>query len=202
MAKNKIGVGKQQPAGAARPLGQSASKVKKAKTPATPPAADPFGDDAAVPPTDEKTLATDHKPLDTEAAPPVDSLHSEVTQQPQRSIMEVQTQTIQLSRSTKATKSKWGIAYTGTGLRGAIRIPKTNFAGDPPDTVTITGSFSEGKPVVASMTKEERKAYLAGLPKLTLAEKIAKREKQLTAMKAKAEAEAAKATPELVGAGV
>lgn len=93
--------------------------------------------------------------------------------------------TITLTKDTKARKTS-SIVYTSPELRGGVRLVKTAFAnGTPDDTIQLTGNFAAPKPVE---TKEERKARLKAMPKMTLAEKIAKREASLNALKAKAAA--------------
>ena len=76
-----------------------------------------------------------------------------------------------------------------TGAKTPIRIPLTAF----PDKVhpasfdVADGVFAAASTPKAKLTKEER----AALPKPTLAEKIAKREAALAALKAKASAQEA-----------
>lgn len=58
--------------------------------------------------------------------------------------------------------------------------------GTAPQTIVVPdGVFAAPKQPKVKETKEERKARLAALPKPTLAERIAKREKQLEKDKAK-----------------
>lgn len=98
---------------------------------------------------------------------------------------------IVLSLDTKARKSS-AVVYSGEGLRSGVRIAKSAFANKTaPTTITIVSdSFAQPK---VKETKEERKARLAAAPKLTLAEKIAKREASLQALKDKAAKQAAPA---------
>lgn len=94
--------------------------------------------------------------------------------------------TITLTRDTKARKST-SIVYLSPNIKGGVRIAKSAFQnGEAPETLDVSSDhFAQPKP---KETKEERKTRLATMPKLTLAEKIAKREKQLEALKAKAAA--------------
>lgn len=79
------------------------------------------------------------------------------------------------------------------GASTPIRFPLSVFPGKQhPTTIDVPeGTFAGAKQSKAAMTPEERKAANAARPKLTLAEKIAQREKQLAALKAKADAAAA-----------
>lgn len=101
---------------------------------------------------------------------------------------------ITLNRDTKARKST-SVVFAAAGLKGAVRISKSAFQnGTAPDSLVISSDvFATPK---QKETKEERKARLAAAPKLTLAEKIAKREASLEAMRAKL----AKAAPAVVPA--
>lgn len=95
---------------------------------------------------------------------------------------------ITLTKSDKPRKSS-SIVYLGAGLRGGVRIAKTCFAGgNAPASLVISGPFAEPK---AKMTKEERKAARAALPKLTPAEKLAKLNERAAKLQAKINASAA-----------
>jgi hypothetical protein len=74
------------------------------------------------------------------------------------------------------------------GGKNVVKFGKTAFEGNVvPDSITIEAPFKAPKPVVAKMTKEERKAYNAAKPKKTAVEKLA----ALKARAAKLEAELA-----------
>lgn len=126
------------------------------------------------------------KLVDTAAPPVVESSQSPaITSAPTRSaVMEV---TLNLNDKTRRSTS---IVYQGDGLKGSVRIAKSAFKDkQPPATLTVS-SDAFAQPT-AQLTKEEKAAIRKAQPKLTLAEKIAKREKQLTDMKARAAKEAA-----------
>lgn len=93
---------------------------------------------------------------------------------------------------TKAGTSKNGKAAFYDGAKQRLRIPLGVFAGgQAPDTIDVPEGLFEAKPTPKyKMTAEERKAARAAAPKLTLAEKIAKREEALARLKAKAAQEA------------
>lgn len=94
--------------------------------------------------------------------------------------------TVTLNRDNKTRRST-SIVYTGTGFRGSVRVSKSAFLNaEAPATLEVPTSWPLAQPKQkVTETKEERKARLASLPKPTLAEKIAKRESQLAALKAK-----------------
>lgn len=74
-----------------------------------------------------------------------------------------------------------------TGLGAVVKIGLAAFPGKtPPQTLEIGGEVVGPKTPKAKMTAEERKAARAAAPKLTLAEKIAKREAALARLKEKA----------------
>jgi hypothetical protein len=93
----------------------------------------------------------------------------------------------------QATLTLKGISKSGkyalySGLRTVSRLSVTNFPeNQPPQTLEVSGNLAGPR---AKMTPEERKAARANAPKLTLQERIAKEEKRLARLKAKAEAEA------------
>lgn len=90
---------------------------------------------------------------------------------------------------TRSGLSKNGKTAMYSGLRNVLRIPVIVFeGGTAPDSLTLDGAAFAVAKIVE--TKEQRKARIAALPKPTLAEKVAKRQKQLDAMKAKLDAEA------------
>jgi hypothetical protein len=123
--------------------------------------------------------------VENDSADAMTQQRTDNTTQKARPIMSVT-----LTKDTKARKSS-SIVYTGAGLRSGVRIAKSAFKdGVAPDTLVIeSDAFAEAKQPRAKMTAEERKAARANAPKLTLAEKIAKREKQLADLKAKAAAQ-------------
>lgn len=84
--------------------------------------------------------------------------------------------------------SKSGKYALYSGLRTVSRLSVTDFPdSQPPATLEITGELAGPR---VKMTAEERKAARKNAPKPTLAEQIAKREKALAKLRAKAEAEA------------
>ena len=84
--------------------------------------------------------------------------------------------------------TKNGNAAIYTGAAGIVRIAIAAFHGKVPcDTIGVSdGCLEPPKTPLYKMTKEERKAANAAKPKPTLAEKIAREEKRLANMKAKA----------------
>ena len=105
-----------------------------------------------------------------------------------------------LTRSKAPRKTNRLVIYNIKGRSGSVQFLSTLFGGsqkeigNPPETLTLSGEFAEPKPVKAKMTAEERKALRAAQPKPTLAEKIAKAEARMAALRAKLEAaEAAQA---------
>lgn len=171
MSKKKIGVSKTQPKGEARPLGTPRTKTRQSSDPlvATPPA----------------------KVLDMPSAPIIDSLSVNQSGEPTTSgdrIMD-----ITLVRSDEKRRST-SVVYTGVGLKHSVKFSKTAFAnGGAPTSFVLSfpeGILAEPAKPRAAMTAEERKAARDAAPKLTLAEKIAKRQKSLDALKAKADAQA------------
>lgn len=96
---------------------------------------------------------------------------------------------------TRKSISKNGKAAYYTGAAQTLRFPLGVFPNKTaPESITVTDDlFAPARQPKVKETKEERKARLAALPKPTLAEKIAKREAALAALKAKAEKEAAAA---------
>jgi len=90
---------------------------------------------------------------------------------------------ITFTRSDKTRKSTMAV-YVAEGRSGSLRFAKSLFVGkQAPATLTLANDAFAGPRV--KETPEERKARMALLPKLTLAEKIAKREKELMAMRSK-----------------
>lgn len=88
--------------------------------------------------------------------------------------------------SLKGVSKKGNAAYY-TGLRNVLRIAIDTFPDKKaPATLEISGDFAGARTAKVKETPEARKARLAALPKLTLAEKIARREEALAKLKAKA----------------
>jgi len=88
--------------------------------------------------------------------------------------------------------SKSGKFALYSGLRTVTRLSVTDFKDSKPlPSFEATGDFAGPREAKPKMTAEERKAYRLAhpKPKPTLAELIAKREKALAALKAKAEAQ-------------
>lgn len=98
---------------------------------------------------------------------------------------------LKLKLSTGERKSKRLVFYDIEGRTGKVQFLSTLFGGDqksqgnPPAELTLTGEFAEPKAPKAKETPEERKARLKALPKLTLAEKVARAEERAAALKAK-----------------
>lgn len=106
-----------------------------------------------------------------------------------------------LTKSPAPRKSKRIVIYNIEGRTGSVQFLSTLFGGDqknegtPPEKLTLSGEFAEPKVKVAKEkeTPEQRKARLAALPKLTLAEKIANAEKRAEELRAKLAKQTAKA---------
>lgn len=97
--------------------------------------------------------------------------------------------------------SKSGKYALYSGLRTVSRLSVTNFPdSNPPATLEVNGELAGPREKKPPMTAEERRAKRAAAPKLTLAEKIAKREEALAKLKAKAAAEAGQPQGEPVSA--
>lgn len=105
---------------------------------------------------------------------------------------------LKLVLSKAARKSARLVIYNIEGRTGSVQFLSTLFGGgnksqgNPPETLTLVGEFAEPKvkePKV-KLTPEERKARLASLPKLTLAEKVAKAEARMEKLRQKLAAEA------------
>lgn len=179
----KIGVSHTAPKSDARPLGTKAPRTSaKRKTTAT-------TDENNSSATEENACNVIDFPVESSQSVSIDESSAAIplgSSQQNPTTQELPTMNdITLSRNTKDRKST-ALVYSGNGI--SIRVAKTAFA-EVPDTLVLQ-SPTAYKGVKAPETKEERKARLAAAPKLTLAEKIAKREKQLDAMRAKAAAEA------------
>jgi hypothetical protein len=94
-------------------------------------------------------------------------------------------QTVTLTRSTKDRKST-SVVFTNASLRGSVRVAKTYFGDDMPETIEISGVFAAPK---VKMTAEERKAARKNAPKLSAAEKLAKLQERAARLQKKIEAE-------------
>lgn len=168
MSKAKT-YGKQMPKGDARPLGTPKPRLVKSKK--------------------ESPIS-----LDTPSTNSVDFSQSVEpnaiprTGDENTTAQERKTMTLSFKNVSKNGKN---VFYTGAA--SVIRIPLSAFPNKQhPTSIDVAdGVFAGAKQSRASMTPEERKAANAARPKLTLAEKIAQREKQLAALKAKADATAA-----------
>lgn len=99
------------------------------------------------------------------------------------------TMNLTLKRSDAARKGVRLVIYNFTdGRAGSVQFLRTAFPKDAvPDTITMEGDFAEYVPKEAKVkeTAAERKARLAALPKLTLAEKVARAEKRTADLRAK-----------------
>lgn len=85
--------------------------------------------------------------------------------------------------------NKKGTAAIYSGLKTTLRFPLAAFVNkQAPDTIDLTGPFAEPavKEPKVKLTPEERKAARAAKPKPTLAEKIAREEKRLEALRKQA----------------
>ena len=100
---------------------------------------------------------------------------------------------LKLTLSPAPRKSKRIVIYNIEGRTGSVQFLSTLFGGsqtdggNPPATLTLTGEFAEPKVAAPKVkeTPEERKARLAAMPKLTLAEKVAKAEKRAAELREK-----------------
>ena len=94
-------------------------------------------------------------------------------------------ETITLVRSTAPRKDQRLVIYNIQGRTGSVQFLSTLFGGsqtdqgNPPATLTLTGTFAAPKP---KETPEERKARLKAI---TPAERLAKMEARVAKMKAK-----------------
>ena len=104
-------------------------------------------------------------------------------------------------RTLSFTKlSKSGAYAIYAGLRAKVRIPVTVFPESKPvPSFTATGEFAGARTKKPPMTAEERRAWRASQPKLTLAQKIEKEEKRLAKLRAKQAAQPTEETKEAVG---
>jgi hypothetical protein len=106
---------------------------------------------------------------------------------------------IVLKRSDAPRKTNRLVIYNLEGRNGSVQFLSTLFGGsqkdrgNPPETLTLVGDFAEPKQPKVKLTKEERKALRANAPKPTLADKLAKAQARMDALKAKLAAEAAAA---------
>jgi rRNA maturation protein Rpf1 len=92
------------------------------------------------------------------------------------------------TRSKAARKDDRLVIFNfADGRPGSVQFLRTAFPEQVPETITMSGDFAEKTERVAKAkeTPEERKARLANLPKLTLAEKVAKAEERAAKLRAK-----------------
>lgn len=161
--KRKIGVGPTMPKGEAKPLGTKPSKRAQRHI------------------TKRVAVQSLEQTVDSIVPDAVASSQSAAITLPQ-------------AKDSHMTLTRSGLSKNGktamySGLRNVLRIPVIVFeGGTAPDSLTLDGAAFAVAKIVE--TKEQRKARIAALPKPTLAEKVAKRQKQLDAMKAKLDAEA------------
>ena len=122
-----------------------------------------------------------------EATPPVTSETTENRSQKMN---------VNLTRSDKQ-RSTGMVVFLVEGRPGSVRFSKTLFKNQTaPETIAVdTDAFGFGEARVARTqeTKEERKARLKALPKLTPAEKLARLEAKIEKMRTKVNATAAPA---------
>lgn len=96
---------------------------------------------------------------------------------------------ITFTRNTAARKSLAEV-YTAEGYPGSVRFSKTLFVNKTaPDSITISNPAFAGPRV--KETKEERKARLKAMPKLTDAQKLEKIEAKAAKLRAKVQGTAA-----------
>ena len=98
--------------------------------------------------------------------------------------------TLTLKRNDKPRKGNRTIVFDVDGRKTSIGFPKSLFGDAVPDELLIDGAFAAPPVPKVRETPEARKARLAALPKLTLAEKVARREEALAKLKAKLAASA------------
>jgi hypothetical protein len=170
--------GQEMPQSTARPLGTPAPKKSRKQTQKV---VDTTQTNVIDFPSDGKT-ANEPEP-ETAITPAPDS----TTQSEQSGTEGRKTMTLTLKGF-----SKNGKAAMYSGAKRQLRFPIDGFeGGSAPQTLEIPeGIFAVGQ-ARQKLTPEERKAARAAKPKLTLAEKIAKREEALARLKAKAQAEQA-----------
>lgn len=148
--------------------------------------------------TAENISSSSEKTLDTSTASDVDS-NADMAITPS-----TQSRSTQMNQTlTLKSINKKGTAAIFNGLNSTVRIGLGAFTDKKaPQTVEIVGEFAPASARASKIveTKEERKARLAALPKLTLAQKIEKRELSLQKMRDKAAKQAsagAQTQPEL-----
>ena len=88
---------------------------------------------------------------------------------------------ITLTHNVADRKTTRLVFFDIEGRSGKVQFLKTLFGTEIPATLKLVGTFA---PPRAKETAAERKIRLAALPKLTLEQKIARREQQLAKMKA------------------
>lgn len=96
---------------------------------------------------------------------------------------------ITLTKSNAPRKGDRLVIFNfGDGRRGSVQFQRSLFGDAIPDSLTLVGEMAEPKAPKAKETAEERKARLKALPKLTLAEKVAKAEERTAKLRAKLQA--------------
>ena len=101
--------------------------------------------------------------------------------------------TLKLTRSDKTRKTLM-VVFTVDGRPGSVRFAKSLFVDQqPPATLSITDDTFAGPR--KQETKEERKARLAAMPKLTTEQQLAKLEAKVAKMKATLAATTTPPTP-------
>lgn len=104
-------------------------------------------------------------------------------------------ETLTLRRSTAARRDQRLVIYNIEGRTGSVQFLSTLFGGsqkdqgNPPERLTLTGTFAPPKP---KETAEERKARLAAI---TPEQRLAKLEQRVAKMKAKVAAAPTAAAP-------
>jgi hypothetical protein len=131
--------------------------------------------------------------LDTAAPAAVSSTSTTIQDagMPPAATKEKKNMDVTLTLNKEPRKSKRIVIFNGP--LNSVQFLRTAFPGDKntlegvPETITVSGEFAEPKAKAEKIveTKEQRKARLAALPKLTLAEKVARAEKRAEELKAK-----------------
>lgn len=191
-------LGNKMPPSEARPLGTKApkrssgsksSKVKSAPVPTAVVVTDEPSEgldavtSAVSVDTAENNSENVEKVLDAPPSPVVNSDQSAITPNVTNN---TRNRTMQLTLD-KISKSGTTAIYKGAAV--AIRIGLSAFTNKTaPATLDLNGELAGPKQAKVPETKEERKARLAALPKLTTAERVAKLEEKLAKLREKAAA--------------
>ena len=187
-------IGNTPPKSQAKPLGQP----KAVKEPVDNPSAVAVGSETL--PSSEPVTVADTNVADTV----VTESSSAITPQQEKNTVELNLTRQDITRKGTGRKNRL-VVFTIDGRQGNVYFAPGLFAKDAvPAALKIEGEgFSDPKAPKVAETKEERKARLAAMPKPTLAEQIAKADAKAAKLRAKLEAEAAKAAepqPEAVTA--